>query len=70
MFTQHTDELITVKQAWSIVGGSRPISVPTYYRHVKSGRFPAPCHPSPGISRIRRSELIAAIEAVIAKRTK
>jgi hypothetical protein len=57
-------EYITVNQACRIVGGDeKPISAATYYRGVKAGRLPAPEHPTPGISRIRRAELIAAVNA-------
>jgi hypothetical protein len=55
---------ITIHHACRIVGGDeKPISTATYYRGVKDGRFPAPEHPTPGISRIRRGELIAAVNA-------
>ena len=49
--------------ACAIVGGSKPISAATYYRGVKAGRLPAPEHPTPGISRIRRGKLIAMLNA-------
>jgi predicted DNA-binding transcriptional regulator AlpA len=54
-------DFITVKEACAIVGGSKPISEPTYYRGVKAGRLPAPEHPTPGLSRVRRGKLIAAL---------
>ena len=55
-------DYITVNHACRIVGGEeKPISAATYYRGVKAGRLPAPEHPTPGISRIRRSKLIAAV---------
>jgi hypothetical protein len=48
--------------ACEIVGGkSKPISIATYYRGVKAGRFPAPEHPSPGVSRVRRKTLLAKL---------
>ena len=57
-------DYITIGQACRIVGGDeKPISAATYYRGVKAGRLPAPEHPTPGISRIRRSKLIAAVNA-------
>ena len=49
--------------ACAIVGGSKPISAATYYRGVKAGRLPAPEHPTPGISRVRRAKLIAMLNA-------
>lgn len=61
------DELMTVNDACRMIGGTKPISRATFYRQVQTGRFPAPVHPSPGISRIRKSELIAAIDAATAK---
>jgi hypothetical protein len=49
-------DFLTIKAACQ--GGDRPISEATYYRGVKAGRLPAPEHPTPGISRIRRATLI------------
>jgi hypothetical protein len=55
-------DYITVNHACRIVGGDeKPISAATYYRGVKAGRLPAPEHPTPGVSRIRRGELIARL---------
>ena len=54
-------QFITLKTACAIVGGDKPISLATYYRGVKAGRLPAPEHPSPGLSRIRRAKLIATL---------
>jgi predicted DNA-binding transcriptional regulator AlpA len=56
-------DFITIKEACAIVGGTKPISQATFYREVKAGRLPAPEHPSPGISRVRRGKLIAKIDA-------
>ena len=63
------DDLMTVTDACRMIGGTKPISRATFYRHVQTGRFPAPVHPSPGISRIRKSELIAAIDAATSRAT-
>jgi hypothetical protein len=53
------EELITVEQGCALIGGEdRPVSKATYYRGVKAGRFSAPVHPSPGISRIVRRKLL------------
>ena len=58
-------DYITINHACRIVGGEeKPISVATYYRRVKAGRLPAPEHPTPGLSRIRRGELIAKLNRV------
>lgn len=62
------DEFITVDDACRLIGGTYPISRATYYRQVQLGRFPTPVHPSPGISRIRKSELFSAINAATGKR--
>jgi hypothetical protein len=57
-------DYITVNHACRIVGGNeKPISAATYYRGVKAGRLPAQEHPTPGVSRIRRGELIAKLNA-------
>lgn len=67
MTYQPNEELMTVDDACRLIGGTQPISRATFYRQVQAGRFPVPVHPTPGISRIRRSELIAAIDAATAK---
>jgi hypothetical protein len=54
-------DFVTIKTALAIIGGERPVHHATYYRGVAAGRYPAPEHPSPGISRVRRADLIAAI---------
>ena len=59
-------DFITIKTACAIVGGDKPISEPTYYRGVKAGRLPAPEHPTPGVSRIRRAKLIAMLNREVA----
>jgi predicted DNA-binding transcriptional regulator AlpA len=56
-----SDDLITIDDACRVVGGTRPISRATYYRHANAGRYPKPVHPTPGISRIRRSKLLDAV---------
>jgi len=58
------DELLTIDQCCAIVGGGKKISRPTYYRHVKEGRLPKPIHPTRGTSRVRKSELLAALNAL------
>jgi hypothetical protein len=60
--TPPNPDYLTIKEACAIVGGvSKPVHYSTYYRGVKAGRLPAPEHPTPGTSRIRRSALIAAL---------
>lgn len=64
MHIEDDDEAFTIEEACLQVGGkNNPISKPTYYRGVKKGIFPAPYHPSPGISRVSRNKLIAALRA-------
>lgn len=58
------DDLITIEAACAVIGGTeRPVSRATFYRGVKLGLYSPPVHPSPGISRVRKSKLIAEIEA-------
>jgi len=54
-------DYITIKDGCRIIGGSKPASVATYHRGVKAARYPAPEHPSPGVSRIRKQKLIEAL---------
>ena len=54
-------DFITVKDGCKIIGGTKPISIATFHRGVKAGRYPAPEHPSPGISRIRKPKLLEAL---------
>jgi len=59
----HDDELITIKEACRLLGG---FHYATYYRGVARGDFPAPVHPSPGISRVSRQEVLDARARIIA----
>jgi hypothetical protein len=45
-------EIGTIKDACAVIGGTKPVNPATYYRGVKEGRYNAPFHPSPGISRV------------------
>lgn len=54
-------DFLTVEAACALIGGDQPISRSTYYRGVKAGRYPKPQRVSPGCSRVRRAELIAAL---------
>ena len=62
------DDLITVREACIEIGGfQRPISAASYYRGVAAGRYPAPLHPSPGISRLIRGEVRKARDLLMGK---
>jgi hypothetical protein len=50
-------DFITVQTACAIIGGDKPISEPTFYRRFRHLIE----HPSPGITRVRRGKLIAAL---------
>lgn len=55
-------EYISPEESCKLIGGEeRPISLATLYRGIKAGRYPPFEHPSPGISRHRRSVLIASL---------
>lgn len=54
----------TVAQTYRVIGGDeRPISAATYYRGMKAGLYPAPDHPSPGISRVNLTRLNASVRS-------
>jgi hypothetical protein len=60
------DELITIKAACRLVGGDEtPIHCSTYYRGVARGDYPAPVHPSPGISRLSKRAVLSAIARIV-----
>jgi hypothetical protein len=54
-------DYITPKEACAIVGGSKPISLPTFYRDQELKALIE--HPSKGISRISRPRLIGTLKA-------
>ena len=59
-------EFITIKEACRIIGGDeKPIHYATYYRGVAAGRYPAPVHVSPNVSRVPKSRLLAALEKMM-----
>lgn len=61
------DELITIKEGCRLLGGSeRPIHLATYYRGVARGQYPAPVHPSPGISRLLKRAVLEVRARIIA----
>jgi hypothetical protein len=57
------DELITVKEACRLL---RRFHYATYYRGAARGDFPAPVHPSPGISRVSKQRVLEARARIIA----
>lgn len=50
------DPLLTAKESAAEAG----VALSTWWKHVKSGRFPAPSYPLPRCPRWRRSEVQAA----------
>lgn len=59
------DVYLSPKESCALIGGpGKPISIATLYRGIKAGRYPPFDHPSPGISRHRKSKLVAALEAL------
>lgn len=61
--TAEPDELLDLKAACKLLGGSKPIHPVTLYRGIKEGRFPAGIAITSNARRWRRSKLLAAIEA-------
>jgi hypothetical protein len=49
--------------ACRMVGGTKPVHPSTYYRGVRAGRYAAPEHPSPNISRVNLDTLAAMLLA-------
>jgi hypothetical protein len=61
-------DLITATEAGVVAGGDgAPISLSTVYRNVQRGIYSPPVHPSPGVSRFRRSTLLKDIAREIAR---
>ncbi len=59
-------DMITIDEACRIIGGDeKPIYFATYYRGAAAGRYPAPVHVSPRVSRVCRSKLLAALERLM-----
>jgi hypothetical protein len=64
--TREDDELLTLDEACRYIGGNgKPINRATYYRGVARGIYPAPVHPSPGISRVVKRMLAEARARII-----
>jgi predicted DNA-binding transcriptional regulator AlpA len=53
-----SDPLLSAESAAAEVN----LALPTFYKQVAAGRFPAPVYSAPRAPRWRRSELIAALE--------
>jgi hypothetical protein len=51
----------TIEAACRMIGGDSPVHRSTYYKGVREGRYPAPVHPSPGISRVDLDALAARL---------
>ena len=49
-------------------GGSKPIDPATLYRGIKAGRYPSPIKVGPNSSRWLRSEVDAALAAMVEAR--
>jgi predicted DNA-binding transcriptional regulator AlpA len=66
----HTEpDLLTMRETCRKIGGTaRPIDPSTLYRGIKAGRYPAPIKVGPGSSRWLRSEVDAALAAMVAGR--
>ena len=54
---------LTLQEACAIIGGGKPISAATYYRNVKRGILPKPERVTVGVTRVRKSALLAALNA-------
>ena len=52
-------DFLTIKECCAIIGGSRPISEPTFYRNPQFKCLIE--HPTPGVSRVRRPKLLETI---------
>ncbi len=61
-------DLIDEAAARQLVGGSKPISKPTFYRMIAAGRLPRGVFVTPGSRRYSRQEVEAAIRALFAAR--
>ncbi len=53
------DPLLTAEESAAEAG----VALSTWWKHVKSGRFPAPSYPLPRCPRWRRSDVRAALAA-------
>jgi predicted DNA-binding transcriptional regulator AlpA len=65
---QMETEMMTQRATCEFFGGDRPIHYSTLYRGIAAGRYPRPIAVGPNTKRWRRSECVAALEALIAAR--
>lgn len=61
-------DLVDELTARTIAGGTKPISKPTWYRWIASGRMPRGVLIGPNCRRYSRQEIEAAIRALFAAR--
>jgi hypothetical protein len=61
-------DLVDVDGACRELGGNRPLHRATLYKGIKEGKYPAPIHPGPGMSRWLVNELRACKRSWIAER--
>jgi predicted DNA-binding transcriptional regulator AlpA len=61
-------DLIDVRGACAIIGGSKPISRSTFYEGIAAGRFPQPVRVAPHTARWPRHEIESCVRAVIKAR--
>ena len=62
------DELLDVKAACKLIGGSKPIHPATLYRGIQAGRYPPGIPVSPNVRRWRKQKLVAAIDELAVQR--
>jgi predicted DNA-binding transcriptional regulator AlpA len=59
------NQLLDRGEVCRFFGGSRPINPATLYRGIKALRYPRPIKVGPGSSRWLRSEVEAALQAMV-----
>jgi predicted DNA-binding transcriptional regulator AlpA len=60
-----SNDLLDLKAACALIGGSRPINPATLYRNIRKGIYPSPIKSTPGSSRWLRIEIEAALSRMI-----
>jgi predicted DNA-binding transcriptional regulator AlpA len=61
-------ELITEAEARAILGGTKPLSKPTFYRGINAGRFPRGVRIAENSVRYSRAEVEDVVRALFAER--
>jgi predicted DNA-binding transcriptional regulator AlpA len=61
-------DLIDVRAACAIIGGSKPISRSTFYEGIAAGRYPPPVRVAPHTVRWPKHEIESCILAAIKRR--